>query len=123
MPEGVCASAAVAAIRPGRDGSSAAVDSSARRLMRGKERVGFMFGPLLIVAFPVHLHLHGLVDREATRLLPRRELVGKMPLPNHDLSGRRVSSLPRDPQPIAHVTACLLRQYLWLRRHVQLLRS
>ena len=41
-PAGACASAAVAAIRPGRDGSTAAVDSRARRLRRGKARIGFI---------------------------------------------------------------------------------
>jgi hypothetical protein len=39
-----------------------------------------MFGPLwLIVTFRFHQHFHGLVDQEAARLLPRRELLEKMP--------------------------------------------
>ena len=38
----------------------------------------------LIAAFLVHQHLHGLVDREAAGLLPRRELLERLQVLRHD---------------------------------------
>jgi hypothetical protein len=38
----------------------------------------------LIVTFPVHQHLHGFVDRKAARLLPRREVLGRLQVLRND---------------------------------------